>query len=240
MSEDPWWQTAFAEHYQALYAHRDDHSAANEIAGIIPRLLQVSGPVLDMGCGNGRHLIALRQAGIHAFGCDYSAELVRSATQRLACAGKIVRGDMRHPPVASSWSAVLLLFTAFGYFPLEQNAQCFARLSQLLVPGGWMLLDLPDPAVLARTLVPFSQRQLADGRQVEETRRIHAGRVEKEVVLRHGTVITQRYCESVALYDRAAMTALAAAHGMVVNDVWTSLLGPTHDAQRLVFWLRRT
>ncbi len=239
MNETAWWQVAFADHYQSLYAHRDDASAADEIAGLIPRLAQVHGPVLDMGCGNGRHLTALRQAGINAFGCDYSSDLLGRAIQRPACTGKIIRGDMRQPSVTSGWGAVLMLFTAFGYFSQQQNAECLRNLGQLLAPGGWLLLDLPDPDVLARTLVPLSQRQLLDGRQVEETRRVYAGRVEKNVVIRQGDVVIQRYCESVALYDRSAMATLAAANGLLVSEVWTSLLGPTHDAQRLVFWLQR-
>ena len=240
MNEIAWWQVAFGDHYQSLYAHRDDASAADEIAGLIPRLSQIHGPVLDMGCGNGRHLTALRQAGINAYGCDYSGDLLRCAIQRSACAGKIMRGDMRQPPVSTGWGAVLMLFTAFGYFSHQQNAECLGSLGQLLAPGGWLVLDLPDPDVLARTLVPLSQRQLPDGRQVEETRRLHAGRVEKNVVMRQGDRVTQRYSESVALYDRSAMATLAAANGLLVSEVWTSLLGPAHDAQRLVFWLQRT
>jgi SAM-dependent methyltransferase len=239
VNDSAWWKNAFTDHYQSLYAHRDDASAAQEIAGLIPRLAQLSGPVLDMGCGNGRHLTALREAGIHAYGCDYSAVLVRSAKQRPTCTGKVIRGDMRHPAIADGWGAVLMLFTAFGYFSHEQNSDCLGELARLLVPGGWLLLDLPDPEVLARTLVPFSQRQLADGRLVEETRRLHAGRVEKNIVIRQGQVVTQRYGESVALYDRSAMATLAAANGLFVSEVWTSLLGPQHDAQRLVFWLQR-
>ena len=239
MNEAAWWQVAFADHYQSLYAHRDDASAADEIAGLIPRLSQVHGPVLDMGCGNGRHLMALRQAGINAYGCDYSSDLLRRAIQRPACAERLIRGDMRQPSVTTGWGAVLMLFTAFGYFSHKQNAECLGSLGQLLVSGGWLLLDLPDPDVLARTLVPLSQRQLSDGRQVEETRRLYDGRVEKNVVMRQGDVVTQRYCESVALYDRSAMATLAAANGLLVKDVWTSLLGPEHDDQRLVFWLQR-
>ena len=76
---EPWWKAAFGAHYETLYAHRDDASAAAEVAGLLPRLRQAPGPILDACCGNGRHLAALRAAGLPAFGFDLSADLLRSA-----------------------------------------------------------------------------------------------------------------------------------------------------------------
>ncbi len=239
MNDIPWWQTAFNSQYQAIYAHRDDASAAEEIAGLIPRLQSVSGPVLDLGCGNGRHLTALRQAHIRAFGCDYSRDLLMSAQQRDQCRGLVFRGDMRLPPVAGGWGAIVMLFTAFGYFTESENATCLQRIGTLLAKDGWLIIDLPDPFHVEQTLVPFSTRTLKNGHTLEERRRIKNGRVEKQVIITNGSHVEHDYTESVALYSKEQFTALAHKQGLIVADLWPSLQGPKHDTQRMVYWLQR-
>jgi hypothetical protein len=88
--------------------------------------------------------------------------------------------------------------------------------------------------------MPFSQRTLPDGCQLEETRQVRNGRIEKQVVFRRGTTIEFTYKESVALYDREQFTALASAQALSVVDVWPSLQGPSEEAHRQVYWLRRS
>ncbi len=232
----PWWQAAFGPHYEALYAHRDDASAASEIAGLVPRLRRAPGPILDACCGNGRHLAALRAAGLPAFGFDLSGDLLASARRRPECRERLVRCDMRAPAVGGGWGAVLMLFTAFGYFDDAGNAECLAVTGRLLAPGGCLVLDLAEPTAVARTLVPRSERMTSCGRMVEE-RTIRDGRVEKTVTLSRPGVEVATWRESVHLYDAAGLTALAARAGLRVLEVWPSLRGQDHDEQRQVFWL---
>ena len=233
---EPWWRAAFGAHYETLYAHRDDASAEAEIAGLLPRLRRAPGPILDACCGNGRHLAALRAAGLPAFGFDLSADLLRSADQRAECRGRLLRCDMRTPAVAGGWGAVLMLFTAFGYFDDADNAACLTAAGRLLAPGGCLVVDQPDPMVVARTLVPRSERTTSCGQVVEE-RALRQGRIEKTVTLSHDGAVVRTYRESVHLYDRAGMAALAARAGLRVLEVWPGLHGPASVDQRQVFWL---
>jgi SAM-dependent methyltransferase len=232
-----WWETAFAGHYRAIYAHRDDHAAAAEAAALAEQLRGIPGPVLDVGCGHGRHLVALRRQGIAAWGLDFSAALLADAQRRQACRGRLLRGDMRRPPVGSGWGAVLMLFTVFGYFDDETNRACLAAWARTLAPGGRLVIDLPEPRHLAATLCPVSRRRGSDGLEVCENRRIVDDRIEKEVVLRHGDAELLRYTESVRLYDRAEFTDMAHQAGLDVHMVWPGLCGAGHDDHRLVWWL---
>ena len=235
----PWWKAAFGAHYETLYAHRDDASAAAEIAGLLPRLREAPGPILDACCGNGRHLAALRAAGLTAFGFDLSADLLRSANQRESCRERMLRCDMRLPAVCGGWGAVLVLFTAFGYFDDETNAACLATFAQLLAPGGFLVLDLPDPQTVKQKLIPRTERVTSAGHVIEE-RAIRQKRVEKTVTVSHDGVVVQTYRESVRLYERSEFTACAEQAAMRITDVWPSLRGPKIDEQRQVFWLRRS
>ena len=236
---EPWWVAAFGAHYETLYAHRDDTSAVTEVAGLLPRLCQAPGPILDACCGNGRHLAALRAAGLPAFGFDLSADLLASARRRPACRDRLVRCDMRFPALGNGWGAVLALFTAFGYFDDEGNAACLAAWARLLAPGGLLLLDLPDLDEVRASLVAHSERETACGRLIEE-RRLVGSRVEKTVTITSSGKTPHVYRESVRLYDQHEISDLAMRCGLTVDVRWDSLRCEKSDDQRHVYWLKAT
>lgn len=238
MSVTPWWATAFAEHYQTLYAHRTDAAAETEVAGILAQI-GTAGPVLDACCGNGRHLQALRRAGVPAVGFDWSRDLLQTAAERSDCAGRIARGDVRQPPFTGPFHAVLLFFTAFGYFDDAGNAAVLGRLAHLIRDDGWLMLDQPAPAVVRSTLVPHSERQVGELQLIED-RRLTDTRVEKDVRIINASGDEHSYTESVRLYNGDDISQLASEHGLELVDTWPSLLGPDQDQHRCVFWLRRS
>jgi len=236
VSTAPWWEAAFDEDYLEVYAHRDDAQGAAEIAGLLPHL---HGPVLDAGCGGGRHLAALRAAGLTALGFDFSAPLLTAARDRPAVRGRLAQGDLRRPPVAEgAWGAVLLLFTAFGYFDDDTNGATLAALGRLLRPDGMLVLDLPHAERVRKTLVPRSQRTTASGIRIQEERWLTPTRVEKRVTLTHADGRTRSYVESVRLYEDLA--PLAQAAGLRVRQMWPSLRGADIDEGRQVWWLEPT
>lgn len=214
------------------------------MAGIAPRLggaaTRLGLPVLDAGCGGGRHLAALRAAGVPALGVDLSPDLLGVAGGRPACAGRLVRGDLRTPPFADgSCAAVALLFTAFGYFDEEGDAACLAALARLLAPGGCLLLDLPEPERVVAGLVPASERRTDAGLVVQERRRLAGRRVEKQVEVRHPDGREVRWTESVRLYARHELDGLTRRAGLEPWESWPGLAGPRADGGRLVWWASR-
>jgi SAM-dependent methyltransferase len=239
MADPGWWTTAFTAAYQEVYHHRTDAQAAIEVSGLLPRLRQAPGPVIDAGCGAGRHLAALRAADIPVVGFDLSPDLLAAARTRDACRGRLARADLRAPPLATGCGAVLCLFTAFGYFDDTGNTACLIGLADLLAPGGWVVLDLPEPQRLRSGLVPESRRSTPGGWVVDERRRLVGDRVEKDVEARppQGEPICWR--ESVRIYDALGIAALAASAGLDVDVIWPGLGGPDDQAGRLVAWLRR-
>ncbi len=64
-------------------------------------------PVLDIGCGPGRHLLALARRGVAALGLDVTLSAVRLARSRGAV---VVHGSIFEPvPETGTWSTALLL-----------------------------------------------------------------------------------------------------------------------------------
>jgi len=176
---------------------------------------------------------------VPAFGFDLSSELLAAAGRRQPCVGRLVRGDLRAPPIVGGCGAAICLFTAFGYFDDAGNAACLAALGGLLAPGGWLVLDLPEPAALRRGLVPASERSTAGGWLVRERRWLAGSRVEKEVEAMPPGGLPVRWRESVRLYETAELMAMADRSDLVWDAAWPGLGGPEDRQGRLVAWLRR-
>lgn len=229
---EPWYSAAFGAFYPVLYGHRDAEEARRCLA-LLPRLAplpEVGGAsVLDLGCGDGRHLEPLAAAGLAVVGLDLSAPLLRAARSRPGSA-PLVRGDMRTLPfVDGRFAAVLSLFTAFGYFgPDGGDRVVVAGIARVLAPGGHWFLDYLDADRVRADLQegPRTRERAAGPLCVLETRRLEEGAVAKDVSL---AAVPGReaeaaalgvgpdgitYAERVTLYTLAGLDALAAGCGL--------------------------
>jgi SAM-dependent methyltransferase len=90
-----------------------------------------TGPVLDIGCGNGALLDALAARGREAIGLERSAS--RSDVREL----EIVGFDER----AGQWAAIVF-WHSLEHLP--QPALALNRAAELLAPGGLLVLALPN------------------------------------------------------------------------------------------------
>ncbi len=101
--------------------------------------------MLDVGCGDGAHAIALAQRGYVVTGFDASLSQLLRATQANEAVGAGVRflsGDMRDPPVEGPFDAILCIGTTFGYFDDAENRKVIGKLRDRLAFGGRMLLHV--------------------------------------------------------------------------------------------------
>ena len=223
---DPhWYRDAFGALYPVLYAHRTVESAGPE-ARMAAEELALSGRenLLDLACGNGRHLVHLCQHAVCSVGLDYSPELLALAAQNLrpGPAVLLTRGDMRAIPFYEVFDAVTSFFTSFGYFSSdEENGQVAKEVARVLRPGGRFFVDYLNREWVAATLEPESVRS-EQGYVIAETRWIDAEmrRVNKCIeVSRDGQAVTE-LAESVRLYTQEELTGLLAAAGLRVDRVY--------------------
>jgi SAM-dependent methyltransferase len=104
-------------------------------------LALAAAPVLDLGCGPGRHLAALQASGKVALGVDLSPVAVRLARRRGATA---IPGDVFGTvPRSGRWRTALLLDGNVGIGGAPEAL--LRRTRELLAPGGSALVELDPP-----------------------------------------------------------------------------------------------
>ena len=132
---------------------------------------EADGPLLEIGCGTGRLLLPLAQAGHSLTGIDLSSLALGAARAKLEAAGltgqvTITQADMRHfdLPQHDFALAFIPLNTFMHCQTLEEQQATLLSIHSHLRPEGRLILDLfyPEPTLLAE----------ADGRLYFETETI--------------------------------------------------------------------
>jgi SAM-dependent methyltransferase len=99
-------------------------------------------PVLDIGCGPGRHVVALAASGIPVLGIDITPIALRAARSRGALV--LERSVFERVPGAGRWASALLLDGNVGIG--GDPAALLRRVLGLLCPGGLIVVELGAPS----------------------------------------------------------------------------------------------
>lgn len=227
-----WFAGAFDATYAIVYAHRSIQAAEPETRFAAEVLgLKAEETVLDLCCGNGRHLVHLQAVTPCAFGLDYSDALLRLAAADTVKPESLVQGDMRKLPFPEVFDAVCNFFTSFGYFQSdEENLGVLSEIARVLKPGGRFLVDYLNPPCVRSTLVPRSERNeerytVNEERWIEEKTQ----RVNKVTRLSHDGVLIGRQEESVRLYSLVEMTGMMNTAGLEIISVYGDYDGVPYD-----------
>jgi SAM-dependent methyltransferase len=218
-----WYTEWFDEEYVRVYGHRDLDEARRDVA-FAERVLNLwpEDRILDLCCGNGRHLAALCEKGYRRLaGIDLSMPLLRLARRAMEgrCHQRLVaQADMRCLPFCETFDAVLNLFTSFGYFDTDgENLRVLNSMASVLRPGGRYILDYLNPEYVARNLQPLTERTLGD-RVIVERRWIdpRRKRVNKTIVIQTPEA-ERHYKESVRIYTQDEMEQMLKSVGLKIG-----------------------
>lgn len=125
--------------------------------------LGVAGPLLDFGCGHGRHLEVGARVGRRAVGLDCDA-LSLGEAHGLRVRGDFFRAPFRDRAFAGVWAWYNAIFT----FEDAQIRALFAELGRLVRPGGLLVVHtLPIEKIAAEPASHYAG-DLPDGSHLEE------------------------------------------------------------------------
>lgn len=116
--------------------------------------------IIDIGCGHGRHALALAERGSEVVGLDFAAALLNRARQlaaELRTQVRWIRGDMRRLPFRSGCVDAAIVMDAFGFFDTEEEHEAVlqetarvvrmgGRLALKVVNGGSVLDNFRETA----------------------------------------------------------------------------------------------
>ena len=220
----PHWFERLADHMGPAYLRYSfTKGTEQEVAFLVDALgLHPGMRVLDVGCGPGRHSLALAARGIEVVGVDISQRFVGLASGAagagaMATTGNseaghaaFVRGDARRIPVApgSFDAAVSLCQGGFGLVPGEDDV-VVGQMAAALRPGGRLALSAFSSYFAVRFLEETDTFDAALGVNHEKT-------VVKD---EHGEGIDADLWTS--CFTPRELRLLARVHALEVEGVWS-------------------
>jgi SAM-dependent methyltransferase len=129
--------------------------------------------VLDVGCGPGRHALALAERGIDVTGIDASPDFValaRAAADARALPASFAVRDVRDLAYDGEFdSAICLCQGGFGLLGGRDDVDVFARIARSVRPGGRLAVSAFSLIFAARFLEPGETLDAATGVLHERT-----------------------------------------------------------------------
>lgn len=214
----------------------DDRITASEVRFIVDKLeLKEGSSLLDLACGQGRHLIELaRHGSFNLYGLDRSRYLIQRAknvSRKLGFNINFKEGDVRKLPYATdSFDYVTILGNSFGYFEASEEDQKILReVFRVLKPDGKLLMDVADGSFLRAHFSPRSWEWIDSNYFVCRERSLAADgeRLISREIITHtekGVLVDQFYAERLytseklmELIDKVGFTKTA-FHGTIGSD----------------------
>jgi SAM-dependent methyltransferase len=143
-----------ASFYPPNYWWESDRSPSGRLAEIYRRLVLMdhvhfvthdidrSAPVLDVGCGGGLLVHALRKKGLKAHGLDPSGVAARRARGRYGLT--VTQGRLPDAPFAAGTFGAITLCHVLEHVP--DPMRILEELARLLAPGGKLFVQVPNAA----------------------------------------------------------------------------------------------
>ena len=104
---------------------------------------QQGGPILELGCGTGRVLESLSEAGYDVQGLDYDRSMLLFLRSRLPAA-QVFQADMGHFRLEKRFALILLPCNTYSTLPAETRRLTLERVSEHLLPGDLFAASLPS------------------------------------------------------------------------------------------------
>jgi SAM-dependent methyltransferase len=193
--------------------------------------------VLDVGCGPGRHALALARRGFDVVGVDLSVvfvDLARRAAREEGLQSRFDVLDVRDLEFLDEFDAAICLCQGgFGLLGGADDADVFGRIARSLRVGGALAVSAFH--------APFAVRHLEAGESFDPA----TGVLHEVATVRNGEGAERQFDLWTTCFTARELTLLAACHGVEIDGVFGVTPGlyrassPTLDDPELLLLGRR-
>jgi SAM-dependent methyltransferase len=137
-----------APHYEAFVGDAETMRYGDWLAGLLSLPAEHGvrgGTALDVGCGTGRSLLALRKAGFDASGVDPSRGMMDIARERLGAGVGLEVGGLPHLPAGPAVDLVTAFNDIVNCVATSRLHDAIASMAGRVAPGGCLLFDSNAP-----------------------------------------------------------------------------------------------
>ncbi|GAB4277992.1 MAG: class I SAM-dependent methyltransferase [Candidatus Promineifilaceae bacterium] len=163
---------------QIAYYYDLTHADLTEdVAWVLELAAEANGRILELGCGSGRLLLPLAQAGFSVTGVDNSSAMLARAAERLAAAGEAVQKRVSLVeqdattltlPGETHFALALIPYNTAMHFDTRQLVAVLRRVRGMVTENGRLAIDVINPAYIIQTP---DEPTLALDRVIEDTGR---------------------------------------------------------------------
>jgi SAM-dependent methyltransferase len=150
--------------FPQLY-HAHHHRSLEDLPFWLGLASQAGDPILELGCGTGRVLIPLAQAGYHTIGMDNDPAMLKFLQTLLGPdmghSPELIEADISEFDLARKLPLIILPCNTFSTLKNEQRLGCLKCVSKHLQNGGIFGVSIPNPELLLR-LPARSQPEIED------------------------------------------------------------------------------
>jgi SAM-dependent methyltransferase len=143
MNDNPWEDV----YHRNGHVFTEIHTVVPEFANLLEGHGQTGKRFLDVGCGNGRHLVYFSKLGYRVIGLDSSPSAIRLSREWLErdeLNGNLLLSDSRFPfPVANVSFDVLISTQVIHHALLETVLFTIREITRVVRPGGFILISVP-------------------------------------------------------------------------------------------------
>jgi SAM-dependent methyltransferase len=101
--------------------------------------------IIDLGCGNGNHVVFFAEQGFEVSGLDLSEEAIEIAKAWLKkrnLKADLRTGDIETIPYPDQSFDVVLSHAVLDHVPFEKAKKAMKEIKRILVPGGYVCISL--------------------------------------------------------------------------------------------------
>ena len=234
-----WWKTLFDETYMITDARSvcDDELTRREVdflEGVFN--IERSRPILDLCGGHGRHSLELSRRGFKDVTVlDYSEVLINAGKEKAREEGLstlFVRGDARDTELPDErFQTIIIMASSFGYFvDQSENEKILREGFRLLMPEGFLLLDLPDKEYVLKNSAPQAWHEANEKIVICRQRTLDGDVIySRELVIskEKGLIRDKTYCTR--LYGREEIITLLMSAGFSSVNIQKDFV--SHDKE---------